>query len=134
MIPATREDINISRMYTLERLPNFSPERYRSTYEPIFKNKKSILGGFINFIGLSLDDILINLANQYDLTRPEDWRSIDKKAYNQITMCRRCRKNHELKRYYYKMYKELVKPFLDLENGIVFIDDQEEDSGVDPNF
>lgn len=130
MLPATKEDQYISEKYCSSQGAE-NPDIYRKTYAPankIPKKKKSILKGIIGLIKPnSLEERLGEIANKYDLKNIHEWRSIDKKAYNQIMMCRRCRKDRKLKKYYYDLYRNMVKPFWDLQDGFGGIDEQEEE-------
>lgn len=134
MIFPTDYDLRISRLYSGKRPEHFVPDLYRSTYgflnlpESSPKDPpRSIWNGVMGVMGFSLEKKLVDFASQYDLTNTESWRAIDRKAYNQIMMCLKCRRDHKLRRHYYNLYKSLIQPYWDLLDGKAILEEQEEE-------
>ena len=103
-------------------------------------NRLSTLLGNISFRIFhhdSLEEKLSQIAQEHCIADKNTKRRLDLRAYKTIIMCRNCRENKKLARYYYKDFYRKLKNYFRianiLENG-VYIDYQEESIPEDFNF
>lgn len=134
MLPQTEEDKLKSRIYKEVVQENHLEDKseYLKVYEKRYEQEKNNKAKekFHFFKRYSLEEGLINLANEYNKIpdiKKKKKRKIDWHAYRLIKRCSICKKDKEITRYYYKMYKQMKSSYLDFSKGIGYIEDQKED-------
>ena len=130
MIPQSEEDkikSNIARELNRDsQIKNFKEYfiKYQEKYnEARFSKPKSKFWFFKSF---TLDEVLFNLACEYE-TAPEDKkRSIDEKTLKYIKRCSVCKKSPAVVRHYFRIYKDIKRAYRDFLMGHSYIEDREE--------
>lgn len=93
----------------------------RATYE-----KAKYAGKKIRFAAQGLEEQLFLDANTWLNTPENKRRDVDVSALRKIKSAKKCKGNDPVGISYFRMYNEMKKSLGDLNNGIAYIEDQEE--------